>query len=893
MSLNTELEIINHGCDFLRADLHIHSFGEEGSYDVTDSNMTPINVVDKAIEKKLHIISIADHNEINNSKTALDYSKDKNIYVIPGIEISTTQGHLLLYFETFQNLRAFYGNLSFSEDKKICHQGIVECLNFAKNFNGIGVLAHIELDSGFEKSIGRFNEQLTAIFKHPNLYALEITKKESVNAYTDNDDNKERKQQIVSRRKELDLPNDYELAKILSSDAHTLEGLGINADGNKKLTRIKVDTPSFHAFKVALISHTSRVRLEDLIPENVPHFKGIKLKGGLLDNQIVSFSKNLTCIIGGRGAGKSTLLESLRISSGNLSASKVVDSDVWSDNITLLYEDETGKQEEFGREKNGDLQNITDSANGLSKILVESYGQGETANTIQHSDSNPKILLDFLDTFLDVNGLKLEDISVCSLLTENQSELNKLRLEVQNIPETKKQKLNAERKLELLKKEKVGELVGYHSSLIKERAFRSNLINDLKNLIDNYREILNDTELFENVENLTDEDIIIGKDDFKAVKSVVNEFSKIVSQLSEKLQEELNKKIEELRKHLNDWQLKEKNIQQKIEDKKKELETKGIPFDLGKINQITKDVIFYDEKLKKLIIKEKTLKTKEVERAELIKQRKEIKNKIFYKRHEFALNLNNNLKNTIEGFFVTVKYYLGKYSPDFEDNVKSLMDFRTAQVPKSKTILEKINPFDFIEAIKKKNTILFKTIVNEDGSRILNDFEVAKIIERFNENFNYEDIESVQFEDFPEIAVTRSYKDENNNLQHFTKTIGQLSLGQQQSILLAILLHSKNNYPLIIDQPEDNLDSEFIYKSIVKNFRRIKEKRQVIIVTHNPNIAVLGDAELIIPMKSTSTKSMIIDRGSIDTPKTRDITCDILEGGKQAFIMRKEIYGIK
>ena len=85
--------------------------------------------------------------------------------------------------------------------------------------------------------------------------------------------------------------------------------------------------------------------------------------------------------------------------------------------------------------------------------------------------------------------------------------------------------------------------------------------------------------------------------------------------------------------------------------------------------------------------------------------------------------------------------------------------------------------------------------------------------------------------------------------------MSQLSLGQQQSILLAILLHSKNNYPLIIDQPEDNLDSEFIYKSIVRNLRRIKEKRQVIIVTHNPNIGVLGDAELIIPLKSTSVKS--------------------------------------
>lgn len=136
-------------------------------------------------------------------------------------------------------------------------------------------------------------------------------------------------------------------------------------------------------------------------------------------------------------------------------------------------------------------------------------------------------------------------------------------------------------------------------------------------------------------------------------------------------------------------------------------------------------------------------------------------------------------------------------------------------------------------------------------------------------------------------------KDEDGNQKIVSKSLSQLSLGQQQSILLAILLQSKSKVPLLIDQPEDNLDSEFIYKTIVANLRKIKEKRQVIIVTHNPNIAVLGDAELIIPLKSTSIKSIITERGSIDRQETRNLCCDILEGGRQAFIKRKDIYGIK
>lgn len=96
---------------------------------------------------------------------------------------------------------------------------------------------------------------------------------------------------------------------------------------------------------------------------------------------------------------------------------------------------------------------------------------------------------------------------------------------------------------------------------------------------------------------------------------------------------------------------------------------------------------------------------------------------------------------------------------------------------------------------------------------------------------------------------------------------------------------------MIIDQPEDNLDSEFIYKTFVKTLRMVKERRQVIIVTHNANIAVLGDAELIIPLRGSNETSVIRDRGSIDSERTKTITCMILEGSDQAFKKRQKVYG--
>jgi predicted ATPase len=104
------------------------------------------------------------------------------------------------------------------------------------------------------------------------------------------------------------------------------------------------------------------------------------------------------------------------------------------------------------------------------------------------------------------------------------------------------------------------------------------------------------------------------------------------------------------------------------------------------------------------------------------------------------------------------------------------------------------------------------------------------------------------------------------------------------------MLTSESQVPLIIDQPEDNLDSEFIYKTLVPAIRHAKERRQVIVVTHNANIAVLGDAEQIVVLKATQDKGSIMCRGSIDEPETREFACDILEGTREAFERRFQIY---
>ena len=140
----------------------------------------------------------------------------------------------------------------------------------------------------------------------------------------------------------------------------------------------------------------------------------------------------------------------------------------------------------------------------------------------------------------------------------------------------------------------------------------------------------------------------------------------------------------------------------KIDDKKQELIQQGIPFDLGKINQISKDIIDYEKKVTKLQDEQKQLAELLKERQELIQKRQENKKEITRKRLAFAKKINDSLKASVDDFFVTIKYTESIYSPEFEDTLKTLMGWRTSQVMKSSVIAKNIGIYDFVSAIKKK-----------------------------------------------------------------------------------------------------------------------------------------------------------------------------------------------
>jgi ABC-type Mn2+/Zn2+ transport system ATPase subunit len=124
------------------------------------------------------------------------------------------------------------------------------------------------------------------------------------------------------------------------------------------------------------------------------------------------------------------------------------------------------------------------------------------------------------------------------------------------------------------------------------------------------------------------------------------------------------------------------------------------------------------------------------------------------------------------------------------------------------------------------------------------------------------------------------------------KKLEDLSKGQRATALLLLLLGASDS-PLIIDQPEDDLDNRFVYDGVVQRLRELKGKRQVIVSTHNANIPVLGDAELVIGLEGNGTHSWPIADGigSLDSSEIRCLAEDLLEGGRTAFEARQDLYG--
>ncbi|TOM38760.1 hypothetical protein CGH80_05500, partial [Vibrio parahaemolyticus] len=428
-------------------------------------------------------------------------------------------------------------------------------------------------------------------------------------------------------------------------------------------------------------------------------------------------------------------------------------------------------------------------------------------------------------------------------------------------------------------KQNVGALMKLHSGLVEEETLRTNLEESLSALKKRYQQVLSEKSDINELLNIDKEKVHVGKEHVDNVLRIVKEFSDAVDRHQNELNKELEQKLILLRAEVRAWRSKESVAKQQIVDKKKELDENKIPYDESKFVTLSNNISRLQKRQKEIQKSENRLKEIRSDRTKLFKERERISSEIQKIRLEFCTRINQDLSESVDGLFVHAKVGDGYLSKEFSAFIKNATGwYRWAN---SDRIANSISPLKFY------NNMKFKRYEFLSGLG-LSDTDIEDIKTSIN-GLTLEKVLSIPFRERPKLTVTRH----NKSLDSAdVKDISELSLGQQQSIMLSILIQSDSNLPLIIDQPEDNLDSEFIFNSVVTNLRKCKEKRQIIVVTHNSNIGVLGDAELVIPLVASNDKSSIVGIGSIDNKATQHQCCEILEGGRRAFSTRKEIYGI-
>ncbi|HTF17319.1 MAG TPA: PHP domain-containing protein [Chryseolinea sp.] len=882
------------GARFFRADLHIHSYG--ASHDVKDVTMTPEAIVRAAIAEKLEVIAITDHNEITNVASALKAAEGQNLLVIPAIELSTPECHLLCYFKKLDPLQKLFGRVNIVDrgtPKSRCQNSVLDCLNIVEQLGGLAILAHVDSASGYEYENPGASPHKLDVVCHKALLGIELKSAASDIFYSDGDTNSDRKHIGRERIKRLGLGSSQYLARLLNSDAHTLNALGRNASGDKRVTRIKMDNASFESFHIALEEGDARIRIEDQIPLSIPRIAGLNFEGGFLHAQQIHFSANLNCIIGGRGTGKSTTFEAARCLKGDESDNQLVDCEIWPNNITFFWCDQAGQYHTLKRAHASSLTNVDNPDDGPIRFQIECYSQGETEKISKNSQTNPIALLSYLDRFVDVTSCIHDENQARNELLEIQEEITKATNQVNQIPQVERSLAVTQQQLSALEKAKAKEVIELSRQLANEREIQSQVSRKMLDLKAGVENLVPNAKI-EEIITLTDPKLLkIGGQEFKGIIASAKQFEKDVSNVQSTATAGYGKMEREISKQIVAWKSKESSAQRVIDEKRKELATLNIPLDMLYIQKLANSEAKYLADLNTLKTWKPYLEQKRKLYKDVSKRRWHSREKIAMTRNAYGKTASEALRSALTDLTVSLKYHNSSYSPEAEEQIKQAMSWRTIQVPRAALLIQQLTMPGLLKAIDSRESSQIMSVKTNEGTPVFNNDDANRIIQQLSVPEIRFALERCQVFDLPQLIVTKLLQNPTGGPPTpVSRDFAKLSLGQQQSVLLALMLSSKSNSPLIIDQPEDNLDGEFIYQSLVPVLRMAKERRQIIIVTHNANIAVLGDAEQIIVLKSTNEKSVIVSRGSIDDPKTRDLACGILEGAKEAFQRRSKIYGI-
>lgn len=867
-------KIFTNGSTWLKADFHLHTKADKEFKYAGEENDFIKSYITRLKEQNINIGIITNHNKFAKDEfTALRKKATKEeILLLPGVELSVNDGangiHTLIVFSNQwlengndyinQFLNVVFEGKTPTEYEQENGRSSLNLIETIKKLNGYHrdyflIFAHVEQNSGLWKELdgGRIEEiGKNKVFKERTFGFQKVRTHDE-------------------RSKFQGWLKDWYPAELEGSDNKSINEIG-SKDGE---TWLKIGDYSFEAVKYALTDSENRVQAKQA--EKYPHsyIKSIAFDGGILDGQQVNFSPELNSLIGIRGSGKSSILEAVRYLLNIPFGDKVNDYEKnYKNNLVAHTLKSGGKATIVAVGKNRQEYRISRILNEQPEVFIGDelkpgiairetiihkpiyFGQKDLSSTGEGFEN---------DLVEKLVGEKLKhirrQIEEQKLIVSRQCDkLTNLASIDEKITENTDKQQDAEFRLKIFKdngiEDKLKEQTDFNTDERKIKTILSDINeyeNALTETVNQYEDELKNHLLYKSKQNGE-----FFKQFFELYQAELNSFDTIKIELGRiRLQlDKLHEKKIEFTGHKKEQSEQFAEIRRKLEarlkQQDKQLNLEEFP-KLQKTIETTKILLEY---LRKESEKSSTIKDG------LVKDLSKL-NELW--RQEFKL-IDTELKKINENH--TALQISSEYKGD-KDAFK-----------------------EFFKIIFKGSRIRensFQAIVNEhtDFASVFNDFDKVKIgiggsAEIFEKYF-FENLKELLNWQVPNNFIIRYRKKE---LQHH-------SLGQRASALILFVLSQKENDMVIIDQPEDDLDNQTIYKDVIKLVRKLKSQTQFIFATHNANFPVLGDSEQIHAC-SYADETMQISSGSIDSPVIQQEIVDIMEGGEDAFNKRKEIYQI-
>ena len=864
------------GAKWWKFDFHTHT---PASKDFKENGVTPKDWLKRFMQAKIDCIAITDHNSgewIDKLQRALQELNNQSdfyhpLHLFPGVEISASGGvHILAIFDltkTTSDIDSLLGAVGYKGTKgdsgAVTKKSLNEVIDLIKEHNAIPIPAHIDKNKGLFKEFK--GTTLQQVLTNNNVYAMELC------------DTNYPKPQIYNDKK-------IEWTEVCGSDTHFREN-----DRFGHFTWVKMDKPSIEGLKLALMdgkisvnrcmedqpNQRSSFIIEEVTIENAKYIGRPELK--------IQFSPLLNTIIGGRGSGKTTLLEFIRLLlrrdkdlpelliKENQKYFNIGDNGLLLDNskLSLIYYKDNHRYRLNWSFKSDSLSLEVDAKDdkwnpeeGEIKTLfpVHIYSQKQIFALAQAPDA----LLGIIDKDPNVKCEELKKkrndfINSYKILQQRRKELSEKVAEENKL---KGQLNDVTRQIEQI--EKSG-----HKKILQNYRLRQKQLSTIEGLEKSWNsKILELQDLDKSTYSPHNKDIFDRHTDILKAISDTNKkwenLNKELTGLTQKAKDILNTWEQEKKRSL--WMTSIKHDVEQYTTIQVQLKQQNI--DPEKYPQLLISQSHYQKELDKIKEYTKSVEKYHQESQDVLKELQQnreqlTKNRIFF------------LRSILEGnSFVHIKVKpFGQKWEGIEKDLRQLLRCEDSRFIGDFEILKeeygnKTNKQMAIENLKNRlKDIYQKTEINVQDKRFA----------QYIQGLPQETIGNLMCW-FPEDGLDITFGRDQRNIR-------QGSPCQKNAALLAFIL-SYGDEPLLLDQPEDDLDNELIYDLIVKQLRQIKSQRQVIVVTHNANIVVNGDAEIVFPLTVKNGQSIIDHSSSIQDSQIREKICNVLEGGQEAFRQR-------